>query len=252
LISNLEKLNALTGKDNKKYKRKNIKNKVPPLISTKPQRYGYGSAIRFISSGYIIPTETLQTFPLGTDLSDNTEFLKFAEDYHYCKLLAIKVIVRPFNFVNSTKAVYFKMNWSNSYETAASVRASDVSKMVGSLNPKPTIFTFLPPQISYGGAAIPNYYVQCLATNYIFTLNAVSGFSSSIDINVEFVLRFRTPRDYAQSSKITSLRKEIINEIKEMDKLNQPKIQKEIEEINEEEEEKEINEPPKRNKKKNY
>jgi hypothetical protein len=232
LINLLQNLNINNKKQKRKKKKQKRSNRLPPLVSTAPQKYGYGTTTRFISATYTVLRQELQTINLGSDLSNNQEFLELAVNYHYCKLQHIKVIIRPHNFTNVTSSLYLKMNWSNSYETASSVANSDVSKMVGSFVPKPVIFTFIPPNISYGGAAIPSYYVQCLATNYIFVLNTSSSLPGSVTINVEFSMRFRSPRDDPQTPTMNDLKKQFINEIKALDKQNESKLQEQLKQIN--------------------
>jgi hypothetical protein len=254
LINLLQNLNMNNKKQKRKRKNGKKANRLPPLVSTRPQKYGYGTTSRFISATYTVLRQELQTINLGSDLSNNQEFLELAVNYHYCKLENIKVIIRPHNFTNVTSALYLKMNWSNSYETASSVANSDVSKMVGSFISKPVIFTFIPPKISYGGAAIPSYYVQCLATNYIFVLNTSSTLPGSVTINVEFSVKFRSPRDDPQTPTISDLKNKLIKEIKELDKENEPKLQEQLKQINnieiEDEEQKELKKE-RRKKKKN-
>lgn len=232
---NTMRLNGNNNRNKRKRNRRNrnVINKLPPILSKYPQRYGAGSTIRYISFSYTVAATSVSTFNIGTDIADNQEFNEIAVNYSYCRLLAIKVIVRPFNYTNTTSVMFLKMNWSNATETAQSIVNSDVSKMVGSVNPKGAVFTFLPPSISYGGAAIPNFYVQSLANNYIFVLNASSAFTTPIPINVEVAIKFRTPRDYSQTNEtIKKLKQQIIDEIKNIQKLEKDQQIKELNELN--------------------
>lgn len=235
----LRKLNmmSLSRRNGRRRKRRvvNTKNKLPPILSKKPQKYGAGTTVRYISFFLDVRNVTLETFNLGTLLENSQEYNEIAVNYSYVRLEAIKLIVRPYNFTNTAGACFFKMNWSNALETADSVLNSDVSKMVGAFNPRGTVFTFIPPTISYGGAAIPSFYVQTLATNYIFVLNAYSSIGSTIKISIEIAVRFRTPRDYSQSSnKIKELKKQIIDEVRKLQENEENKNKEELVKINEE------------------
>jgi len=235
LNKNFSRFNLRRRKFNVRRRRKQrLINRVPPILSTKPQKFGPGSPIRYVTRSYVCNADTVHNFPIGEDLSDTNEFLEFATNYNFCRIVCIKLIIRPYNFTNTTSVLFFKMNWANTVETRDSIVNSDVSKMVGPVNPKATVFTFIPPSISFGGYAIPSFYVQTLANNYdAIHLGVYNSLSSAVSINVEIVMQFKTPRDYSQTSNIIkSLKLEIAKEVYKMQNLEKDAKKDDLDVIN--------------------
>lgn len=118
---------------------------MPPLFSTKPQKYGPGSTIRRISTTITIPA-TFTFRNLGNTIFETPEFIAMSNLFEYYKIYCLKIIFLPHNYVNNIGRIYFQVNWDNNIpSTDSQLTSSDKTKIVGSVNSRTKVFKFLPP-----------------------------------------------------------------------------------------------------------
>jgi hypothetical protein len=235
----------------------NLKNSIPPSLTTRAQRYGPGSTIRRITIFGSIPT-TYKITDIGTEFASSIEFSTVAALFEFYKVLVIKLIFFPYNYTNNTGRVYFQMNFDTHVPTDPQLAIGDKTKIIGPVNTRNKVFKFIPPNTigTTGNSNDPYLMNGWIPTEQrIFPAKLITGHSLglnvTLDIMIEVVVQLRGTSDhYEITKKLQMLNMNSIPEEKKEEEKKEEEIkeeeenkeeEKEKEEIKEEEEIKEVN-----------
>jgi hypothetical protein len=206
------------------------------------QRFGPGSTIRRITLFNSIPT-TYKVFDIGTEFASSVEFSTVAALFQFYKVVAIKVIFFPYNYVNNTGRVYMQMNFDTHVPTDPQLAIGDKTKVIGPVNTRNKVFKFIPPNTigTTGNSNDPYLMNGWISTETrIFPAKLITGHSLGLNVNLDIMIEvtvlFRGTSDHYE---ITNK----LSQIKLEDEKGKRKENKEEgKEIKDKEEEKEIEE----------
>lgn len=195
-------------------RRRRIINRVPPVVSTTPQTYGPGRLIAHITDDIIRTTAvTVESYHLGERLKGNSEFLETVNKYKFFKILGIKVILKPYNYVNTSETGAFLLNWDS--EVPDNFLKDDSAKIFGPVNPRMKVWKFIPPDMVIGttaqGTAPVNLRTYINAKRFVIPcwFHVVVGFQGFVDFQIEWIIEFRGLSLLPTSTKIESLEEQL-------------------------------------------
>lgn len=195
-------------------------NRVPPIVSTGPQTYGPGRVVAHISDTITrTTTTTVSSYNLGERLKENVEFQETIEKYQYFKILGIKVILKPFNYVNTSETGAFMINWDSDISDTDFFK-NDSVKVFGPVNHRMKVWRFLPPDMVIGttNTATAPVHLQSYINAARFVVpcwfHVIVGFQGFVEFQIEWILEFRGLAIVSTQTKINRLL-ERVNLLKE-------------------------------------
>lgn len=204
------------GFNRRRRRRRGLINRRPPVATTQPQRYGPGRLITNITLDVsnILPN-TISSTNLGALLKENLEFTELIGKFNYFKLIAIKVMLRPYNFINTNRNQgVFVLDWHG--EPPGDLEKSDNAKYFGPINNNLKTWKFIPPKMVIGTTNTDSAPVDL--SQYINThrfvlpvwLHVFHDFTNQVfNFIIEMVIETRGITMLPASSKLNNIQKQI-------------------------------------------
>lgn len=194
------------GRRRRRRRRRN-NTRLPPIMRNQPTTFGPGTTIKYISQTLLLSNGFYNYNLLGLTMISSTEFTQSSLSYDYFKVEAVKIIFRAFNFTNIDYDIRFRFRWGIEAQTEEELLLDDQAKIIGPVNMRPKVYTFMPPPIMVSASGTNNKSIvmndyQSVDDAFYPVSFSYKNYLPATRINIEWRVRFRGSSTYIPPTRV--------------------------------------------------